>query len=58
MWYLQLDLNTERVVAEWAVEDGLELGFGLRCLDLCTLLLCHSNVFPVFLCATSSGVNF
>ena len=53
--YLQLDLDAERVIAERTVEDGLELGFGLWRLDLRTLFLCHSIVFPVFLCVTSSG---
>ena len=41
MVYLQLDLNAEGVVAEGAVENGLELGFGLRGLYLSTLLFCH-----------------
>ena len=56
--YLQLDLDAERVIAERTVEDGLELGFGLRRLDLRTLLLCHSDVFPVFLCFLLLQVNF
>ena len=39
--YLQLDLNTERVVAERAVENSLEPGLGLRGLHLLGSLLCH-----------------
>ena len=39
--YLQLDLYTERMVAEGAVEHRLELGFRLRLLHLRCFFLSH-----------------
>ena len=42
--YLQLDLDAEAMVAERAVENGLELGLGLWRLYLSTLLLCHRQM--------------